>query len=125
MAATCSAGVYGNIPGTMLLKSGDAVVIKLLFGVVVMSLGIEMFFREYHKSQKKSSPVILGLIGLLSGLLCGLFGIEVLLAAYISRRTKDNHEFRKLRSESKEFGYFEIQSDFRFFVFESHNMFEQ
>ena len=37
---------------------------------------------------------MLGAIGLLSGLLCGLYGIGALLAAYMSRVTRDSRAFR-------------------------------
>ena len=38
--------------------------------------------------------VALGIIGFLSGMLCGLYGIGALLAAYVSRVTQDTKAFR-------------------------------
>ncbi len=86
--------LLGNIPGIFLLKHTDTRVIKILFGIVVILIGIEMFFREKQKSRRKSSPLILGIIGFLSGMLCGLYGIGALLAAYVSRVTEDTKAFR-------------------------------
>ncbi len=53
-----------------------------------------MFFREKQKTRQKSSQLVLGIIGFLSGVLCGLYGIGALLAAYVSRVTDDTKAFR-------------------------------
>lgn len=62
----------GNIPGIMLLKTADARLIKCAFGVVIMLIGADMLLRGRRKSAMKSNRIVLGAIGLLSGLLCGL-----------------------------------------------------
>ena len=41
-----------------------------------------------------SSKPLLAVIGILSGVLCGLFGIGVLLAAYVSRVTDSSSSFK-------------------------------
>lgn len=84
----------GNIPGIMLLKTADARLIKCVFGVVIMLIGAEMLLRGRRKSAMKSNRIVLGAIGLLSGLLCGLYGVGALLAAYMSRVTDDSSAFR-------------------------------
>lgn len=86
--------MLGSIPGAFFLKNGDTTLIKIIFGFVVVFIGIEMFVREYQKTKRKTSSVVLMLIGLVSGLLCGLFGIGALLAAYVSRTTDNNSSFR-------------------------------
>lgn len=86
--------ILGSIPGAIILKNADTQLLKVLFGLVVAAVGIEMFFREYQKEHKKTSPVILAVIGILSGILCGLFGIGALLAAYVSRTTENNSQFK-------------------------------
>lgn len=86
--------LLGNIPGIMLLKNTDTRMIKILFGIVVIFIGTEMLFRERHEGQKQSSRLALGIIGFLSGMLCGLYGIGALLAAYVSRVTQDTKAFR-------------------------------
>ena len=84
----------GNIPGIMLLKNADARLIKCAFGVVIMLLGVEMLLRGRKGSAIKANRAALGAIGLLSGLLCGLYGVGALLAAYMSRITNDSGAFR-------------------------------
>lgn len=86
--------IVGSLPGVFLLKNGNITLLKIIFGFVVILIGVEMFFREYQKKKTKASPIILGLIGTVSGLLCGLFGIGALIAAYVSRTTDNNSSFR-------------------------------
>lgn len=77
----------GSIPGAFLLKNINAQYIKVVFGVVVILIAVELFFREHSSKQYKESKIVLGIIGILSGVLCGLFGIGALLAAYVGRTT--------------------------------------
>lgn len=86
--------ILGSIPGAFILKSVDARYIKIIFGVVVVFLGIEMFLRDWKKSESKGSKILLTVIGILSGILCGMFGIGALLAAYVGRTTKNSDEFK-------------------------------
>lgn len=86
--------VLGSIPGMLLLKNADTGAVKLVFGVVIVLLGVEMLLRERQKTQVKESKVLLALIGLLSGVLCGLYGVGALLGAYIGRVAKDAKAFR-------------------------------
>lgn len=84
----------GSIPGAFLLKHVDARAVKVLFGVVVAALGVEMFSREYSKKRLRSSRIVLAIIGVTAGVLCGLFGVGALLAAYVSRVTEDGGSFK-------------------------------
>lgn len=84
----------GSIPGAFLLKNIDTRYLKLVFGAVVVLIGLEMFLREYRPGKLKESKLLLALIGVLSGLLCGLFGIGALLAAYVGRVTDTTDEFK-------------------------------
>ena len=84
----------GSIPGALLLWNVDARPIKLVFGVVVISLGIEMLSREFSKKRARSSKWVLAIIGVTAGMLCGLFGVGALLAAYISRVTENDESFK-------------------------------
>ncbi|MCR4758206.1 MAG: sulfite exporter TauE/SafE family protein [Butyrivibrio sp.] len=86
--------IAGSIPGVFLLKNLDAVIVKIIFGVVVILIGLEMLIREYSNKKTKGSKTLLTAIGLLSGLLCGLYGIGALLGAYISRVSDDTKEFK-------------------------------
>ncbi|WP_034444167.1 sulfite exporter TauE/SafE family protein [Butyrivibrio sp. AE2032] len=86
--------LIGSIPGAILLKNVDARLIKVLFGAVVVLVGIEMMFREYGKELVRDSKPVMALVGIVGGLMCGLFGVGVLMAACVSRLTKTSSEFK-------------------------------
>lgn len=86
--------IAGSIPGILFLKNADTRMIKIIFGFVIILLGIEMLVREAFPGNLKVSKVVLGSIGILSGFLCGLYGIGALLGAYVSRVTEDSHSFK-------------------------------
>lgn len=84
----------GSIPGTLMLKYVDTRLIKLIFGGVVVVIGSAMFLREYTGKTAHTSKLLLGVLGIASGVLCGLFGVGALLAAYVGRVTNDNSSFK-------------------------------
>lgn len=99
--------ILGSIPGILFLKNADTGLIKILFGVVIVVLGLEMLLRERtaknnsgsrtqpHANEDKSKfPIGLTIIGILSGILCGLYGVGALLGAYVSRVSDDSHSFK-------------------------------
>lgn len=86
--------IIGSIPGVLFLKNADTNIIKMIFGVVIIFIGLEMLLREFQTKKIKQSKVVLGVIGVLSGLLCGLYGIGALLGAYINRVTDDSSSFK-------------------------------
>lgn len=108
----CALVIAGCIPGAFLLTHVDARLLKIFFGFVVVGIALEMFFRERgangaknagaasagiapaKPSSRKGSPVFLVAIGLLSGILCGMFGVSALLVAYVSRTTDSQSGFR-------------------------------
>jgi uncharacterized membrane protein YfcA len=89
--------MLGTIPGAMFLKTGSDWVLKALLGLVVVGIAMEMLLRNKvaNKFDKKSvNPFFLVLIGVISGVLAGLFGIGALLVSYVSRTTDNRSEFR-------------------------------
>lgn len=97
--------VAGSIPGIFLLKHTDAGLLKVIFGIAVIVIGVEMLFREMKSNRESSnressnrkpgdSKLVLILIEIISGLLCGLYGVGALLAAYVSRVAENSHEFK-------------------------------
>lgn len=85
----------GIIPGTFLLKLGNDWLLKLIFGIVVIGMALEMLTRKSVKNEDgKNNPVFLMMIGVASGILAGLYGIGALLVAYISRTTDNKNQFR-------------------------------
>ncbi len=85
--------LLGDIPGILLLKNTNTQVIKGIFGFVIIAIGIEMLLREYMRKTKKSQLLLIT-IGILSGILCGLYGIGALLAAYMGRVTDNSSSFK-------------------------------
>ena len=86
--------LLGSIPGAFLLKKLNTGLVKIIFGILLVLLGTEMFFREIKVFKFKGSRLVLGIIGILSGIMSGLFGVGAMLAAYISRVTEDSDEFK-------------------------------
>ena len=86
--------IVGSIPGVLFLKNADTSIIKMVFGVVIILIGSEMLLREFQTKKIKQSKVALGIIGVLSGLLCGIYGIGALLGAYVNRVTDDSSSFK-------------------------------
>lgn len=85
--------LLGIIPGTLLLQYGSPVKLKLLLGLVIIGLGIEMLTRK-SASQKKPSAVVRSLVSFASGITAGLFGIDLLFLAYLERVSGNREEFR-------------------------------
>lgn len=86
--------ILGSLPGALFLKNADTRLIKLLFGVVIVLLAGQMFWRDRHPAKARMSRAALGVVGLLSGILCGLYGVGALLGAYVSRVAKDVSAFK-------------------------------
>lgn len=84
----------GIIPGTLFLKLGQSEILKVFLGFAIILISLEMFLRERQTKKHKSSKIILTVIGIMSGILCGLFGIGAFLAAYMNRTTENNKEFK-------------------------------
>jgi len=102
----------GSVPGALLLKNVNAAYIKIVFGVVIVLLGIEMLLREYGSIKFKESKIALVIIGLLSGVLCGLFGVGALLAAYVGRVTESTDGFKANMS-----AVFIVENTFRLILY--------
>jgi len=86
--------ILGSIPGAIVLRYVNANIVKMIFGVMVTLVGINMMYREYKPSSGKSHKVFDIVIGILAGAMCGMFGVGVLLAAFVSRVTKTSAEFK-------------------------------
>ena len=86
--------LIGSIPGAFLLKNVDVGAIKLIFGLVVIAFGTGMLSQEENKEGTFFSKKILAMIGVLAGLVCGLFGVGALLAVYVGRVTENSDSFK-------------------------------
>lgn len=84
----------GSAAGAFLLKNIDGSLVKVFFGFVVVALGVEMLLRDRSGKRAKGSTALFLVVGVLSGVLTGLFGVGALMAAYMSRTTANGDEFK-------------------------------
>ncbi len=85
--------ILGAVPGAFFLKNADEGLLKVIFGVIVVVFGIDML--RSKTGEKKKPHMVEGLLlGLLSGIMCGLFGVGALMAVYVSRTTEDTETFK-------------------------------
>ena len=87
----------GNIPGILLLNMGGDKQLKTILGAVLVLLAIEMYVRKPRLSEAQGSKVngpAIYMVGIISGVLMGLFGIGALLAAFIGRQTGSRSNYR-------------------------------
>jgi uncharacterized membrane protein YfcA len=83
----------GIVPGTLLLKYAASWILKVILGVLILGIGLEMIVRNRAKPAKENKAVM-ALVSFFSGLTAGLFGINLFFVAYIERTTKDRTAFR-------------------------------
>jgi len=87
--------LIGDAAGVYLLKNVDVGAMKLVFGVVLILLGVEMLWRDLRGvPEKRPHPALLTALGVAAGVLCGMFGVGALLAAYFARVTKDDAAYK-------------------------------
>ena len=86
--------LLGCVPGALFLRNADTRLVRLAFGVLIVVLSVQMLAQELRPGTARLSRAALGVIGLLSGLLCGLYGVGALLGAYVSRVARDSHAFK-------------------------------
>ncbi len=88
----CVLVLVGCIPGAALLMYVDAIRIRFFFGAVIVLIALEMLFR--NGARGRQSKLLMTGVGVLSGVLCGIFGVGALLGAYMSRVTQDTSSFK-------------------------------
>lgn len=86
--------LFGSIPGAFVLKNVDAGIIKVFFGIVVSVLGVQMFLQEYQHKTTKPSKITMLIMGIVGGMLCGLFGVGAMLGVCVTRMTDTMTEFK-------------------------------
>ncbi|MBE5916158.1 MAG: sulfite exporter TauE/SafE family protein [Pseudobutyrivibrio ruminis] len=86
--------ILGSLPGAFVLRYVNANIVKMIFGVMVTLVGIDMLYREYNSSTGNSHKVFNITMGILAGAMCGMFGVGVLVAAFVSRITRTSSEFK-------------------------------
>lgn len=84
----------GDLLGIFILTSYRADILKLFFSLFVIILGLRMLLQEIHPTNEKSWVGKRYFTAVLSGILCGLYGIGVLLAAHLQREYRNPDEFK-------------------------------
>jgi uncharacterized protein len=88
--------MLGSIPGVFFLRNIDAQLAKAFFGVLIILLSVYSLLGDRIAPQHhlKNSKPVLYIIGILSGIVTGLYGVGALLAAYFSHIEKDPRVFK-------------------------------
>lgn len=86
--------VLGSIPGIFLLKVGNAELLKIAMGLLITFIGFETGLRSRSKAHAQPGLIPMIIVGLISGIASGAFGIGALIAAFTNRFTGTNSEFR-------------------------------
>ncbi len=86
--------LLGSIPGIFFLKNTNTDLLKGLFGLLIIYIALEMLYREFRPKEQKQSRAAMIIIAVLSGILCGLYGVGALLGAYLSKTTENSHAFK-------------------------------
>jgi len=86
--------LIGNVPGILFLKTGNMTLLKVVLGIVVICIGLEMIFRDKIPGADSVNPVVLTVLGVFSGFLAGMFGIGAPMVAYVNRVAKGSQSFR-------------------------------
>ena len=85
----------GDALGVLLLKNVDVTAMNAVFGVVLILLSVEQLWRELRgKPSRAGHPALMLTLGISAGVLCGMFGVGALLAAYLSRVTTDDATYK-------------------------------
>ena len=83
--------LVGDFLGVLLLKNVDVSLLKVIFGVVLILLSVEQLWRELRRQPgRQTHPAVMFALGVSAGVLCGMFGVGALVAAYFSRVTTDD-----------------------------------
>lgn len=85
--------IIGILPGTLLLKLGTPWVIKVVLGIFIIGLGIEMLLRNPLQKNMPKTWLRNG-ISFASGIMAGLFGINLLFLAYLERVSANRDAFQ-------------------------------
>jgi len=83
----------GSLVGVLILKNTSAQIIRRIFGAVVIFVALQMLFSNRSEKTEKNNK-LLTILGILSGVLCGLYGVGALLAAYMNRISDGQEDFK-------------------------------
>lgn len=86
--------LLGSLVGVFLLKNAGVEPVKRGFGVLIAVLGAYMLMRLYRPAKRPLGRGLMAGVGVLSGLLSGLYGVGALTGVYMSGVTADDASFK-------------------------------
>jgi len=81
--------LVGDLLGALILKNVNVTAVRVIFGLAVIAVAVDMLVRMYRPAQRDFGTTAATLVGILSGVMSGMFGVGAMMAAYIGRRTTD------------------------------------
>ncbi len=84
----------GDVVGALFLQTTEDKILKIVLSLLIIGIAFEMWTRPKTVEGKKPNLIFLAIIGIISGITAGIFGISVLLVAYIGRTTTNRGAFR-------------------------------
>ena len=82
----------GMLPGVFILKTGDDRILKIILGISIILLGVEMLTRGKRRSS--GSVWHIWVLALVTGVLMGIFGIGATMVVCVDRLTKNTRSMR-------------------------------
>ena len=91
----CIMVIAGIIPGTFFFTNTDTTLLEVIFGIAVLLIALEMLFNK-RKARPAGQKLgwKLGLLGVLSGFVCGFCNTGVLVGTYLSKVTDNTQTFK-------------------------------
>jgi uncharacterized membrane protein YfcA len=95
--------LVGIIPGVLLLKYAASAVLKVLLGLLIIAIGVQMLTQKSERQQDVSAAagprgarekLVMAAVCLFSGLTGGLYAINMFFIPYIEKVSQDRNEFR-------------------------------
>jgi uncharacterized membrane protein YfcA len=102
----------GIVPGVFFLKIGDPSHIKIVLGLLIIAMGLNMLWEAYRQKKSTMPKAAAAALGILSGFFSGLLGIGALISVYIARSTENMDDFKGNLST-----LFIVTNTFRFIIY--------
>jgi len=84
----------GTLPGVFLLKNGDDRMLKIVLGILILCLGVEMLTRDRRKAPRERKRWVTWALAALAGMLMGTFGIGAVMVVCVERLTDNPRAMR-------------------------------
>lgn len=87
--------LIGSIPGALILKYVEVELLKVLLGILIVGISLDLYHHKYMRHNKlKPNKGLKIFFSLLAGLTVGMFGISLPIAVYLNRASKSPDEFK-------------------------------